>query len=206
MIRGPGGVDVYLARHGEVEANVQQVLVGRGDSPFTAAGLRHPAVLASALSEITLARIYTSPVRRARESAERLRAALERSVPLEEAWAIAEIDAGELEGLRFEDVRARVRGFGRADDFRYPGGESWGDVQQRALAFVLGLERAHAGSAVLLVTHAGVIASLVAHHADEPVGRYVRFRFGHDFLGRLRVEGGRIVGYERIRGTVDHWF
>lgn len=206
MIRGPEGVDVYLVRHGEVEANVHRVLVGRGDSPFTPAGLRHPAALACALSEVALARIYTSPVRRARESAQRLLATLGRAVPLEEAWAIAEIDAGELEGLRFEDVRARVGEFGRAEDFRYPGGESWGDVQRRALAFVLDLERAHPGGAVLLVTHAGVIASLVAYHVGEPVGRYVRVRFGHDFLGRLRVEGGRIAGYEQIQGTVDRWF
>lgn len=205
MIRGPG-VDVYLARHGEVEANVLEVLVGRGDSPFTPAGLRQPAALASALSGVALARVYTSPVRRARESAARLLEALDHAAPLEETWAIAEIDAGEFEGLRFEDVRARIRDFGRTEDFTYPGGESWGDVQRRALDFVRGLERAHPGGAVLLVTHAGVIASLVAHHLSEPVGRYVRVRFGHDFLGRLRVEGGRIAGYERVQGTVDRWF
>lgn len=200
------GVDVYLVRHGEVEANVRQVLAGRSDSPFTAAGLRHPETLAAALSSVPFAKIYTSPIRRARETAERLRAALAPALPLEEVWAIAEIDAGEFEGLRFEEVRARVRGFGQTDDYRYPGGESWGDVQKRALAFVYGLERRHPGEAVLLVTHAGVIASVVAYHLGEPVGRYIRVRFGHDFVGRLRVEGGRIAGYERIQGTVDRWF
>lgn len=200
------GVQVFVVRHGEVEANVRQILVGRADSPFTEAGLRQPAELAAVLSQFPLSKIYTSPMRRARESAEQIRAALGRDLPVEEAWAIAEIDAGEFEGLRFEEVRARIRAFGRSADFRYPGGESWGDVQRRALAFVLDLERRHPGDSVLLVTHAGVIASLVAHHLGEPAGRYVRVRFGHDFLGRLRVEGGRIVEYERIQGTVDSWF
>lgn len=200
------GVDVYLVRHGEVEANVREILVGRGDSPFTEAGLRQPAELAGVLSRFRLAKIYTSPMRRARESAARIREALGRDLAVEEAWAIAEIDAGAFEGLAFQEVRARAREFGRSGDFRYPGGESWADVQRRALAFVLDLERRHPGDAVLLVTHAGVIASLVAHHLGEPVGRYVRVRFGHDFVGRLRVESSRIVEYERIQGTVDSWF
>lgn len=199
------GVDIYLVRHGEVEANVGRVLVGRGDSPFTPAGVRHPLALARALSNVTLAAVYTSPMRRSRESAERILEALARRVPLSESWAIAEIDAGELEGLRFEEVRERAPDFGRSDDFRYPGGESWGDVQRRALEFVTGLERAHPGASVLLVTHAGVIASLVAHYLGEPVGLYVRVRFGHDFVGRLRVQGGLLVDYARLEGTVDRW-
>jgi broad specificity phosphatase PhoE len=203
------GVEAYLVRHAEVEANVRQVLVGRGDSPFTEAGLRQPAMLADALREVPLVRIYTSPVRRARETADRIRAALGRDVPLEDAAAIAEIDAGDFEGLPFEEVRARLRTMGAAfgdGDVRYPGGESWGDVQRRALAFVQALERRHGGDAVLLVTHAGVIAALVAHALGEPVGRFVRVRFGHDFVGRLRVERGRIVEYAHLRGTVDRWF
>lgn len=200
------GVDVYVVRHGEVEANVREVLAGRTDSPFTTAGLRHPEALAAALSAVPFARIYTSPIQRARETAERIRARWARPVPLEETWAIAEIDAGEFEGLRFEEVRARVRDFGRVGDFRYPGGESWGEVQQRALEFLFGLERRHSGAAVLLVTHAGVIASIVAHHQGEPIGRYIRVRFGHDFVGRLRVRAGRITEYEHVQGTVDQWF
>ena len=206
MTGGARGVDVYVVRHGEVEANVREVLAGRSDSPFTAAGLRHPEALAAALAGIQFTRIYTSPIQRARETAERIRAEWAQPVLLEETWAIAEIDAGEFEGLRFEEVRARVRDFGRAADFRYPGGESWGDVQRRALGFLFGLERRHSGASVLLVTHAGVIASLVAHHLGEPIGRYIRVRFGHDFVGRLRVAAARITEYEHIQGTVDRWF
>jgi broad specificity phosphatase PhoE len=68
------------------------------------------------------------------------------------------------------------------------------------------LESRHAGDAVLLVTHAGVIAALVAEYLGEPIERYIRTRFGHDFLGQLMVEAGRFTSYEKITGTVDLWF
>ncbi len=59
---------------------------------------------------------------------------------------------------------------------------------------------------MLLVTHAGVIASLVAAFVAEPIQRYIRIRFGHDFLGRLTVDSNEIVAYEKLAGTVDTWF
>ena len=68
------------------------------------------------------------------------------------------------------------------------------------------MEGVHDGDAVLLITHAGVIASLVAAYKAEPIEQYIRTRFGHDFLGRLTLAGGSIVAYEKLVGTVDSWF
>jgi hypothetical protein len=34
---------------------------------------------------------------------------------------------------------------------------------------------------------------------------FVRTRFGHDFLGRLKLANRAIVGYEKLVGTVDTW-
>jgi broad specificity phosphatase PhoE len=198
--------EIYVMRHGETEANVRQVLSGRGDSPFTELGRRQPLEVARHLDSLTLACIYSSPVARARRTADLVQAALGGSIPVREEPALAEIDAGEFTGLAFEEVRRRVKDYGRMRDFRYPGGESWSDVQARAVAFVGGMEERHPKDAVLLVTHAGVIAGLVAQHLDEPIGRFIRTRFGHDFLGRLRIEDGSIASYEKLTGTVDDWF
>ncbi len=198
-------LQVYLMRHGETEANVRQILLGRGDSPFTDAGWGQPGEVASHLRTRRLDHIYVSPMSRARRTAELVLETLARPIPLSFEAAIAEIDAGEYTGLTFQEVRRRVPAAARVGEFRYPGGESWQDVQDRALDFVLGLEGRHNGDAVLLVTHAGVIASLVAAFVGEPVRRYIRVRFGHDFLGRLTIASGAIVGYEKLAGTVDTW-
>lgn len=200
------GLDVYVMRHGETEANVREVLAGRGDSPFTAAGRDHPGAVAQHLVDVPLACVYTSPMERARRTARLVIERLGRDVPVRTEDAIAEIDAGEFTGLSFDEVRRRVPRGAVLGRFRYPGGESWRDVQLRALRFVLGLEERHeGGAAVLVVTHAGVIAALVADYLDEPIQRYIRTRFGHDFLGRLKLESGSIVEYQRVVGTVDSW-
>ncbi|MGD8697975.1 MAG: histidine phosphatase family protein [Gemmatimonadales bacterium] len=198
-------VDVYLMRHGETEGNVAEVLMGRGDSPFTAAGWRQPVEVARHMDGQPLACIYTSPMARTQRTARLVVETLGRPISIQTEWAIAEIDAGEFTGLTFSEVRERLSDDAVLGEFSYPGGESWADVQQRALEFVLELETRHAGESVLLVTHAGVIAGVVAEYVGEPIERYIRTRFGHDYLGRLRVARGAFVSYEKIVGTVDSW-
>lgn len=201
------GVEIYVMRHGETEANVRQVLSGRSDSPFTELGRRQPLEVAGHLDGCALSCIYTSPVDRARRTAVLVQEALGGEVPLRAEPAIAEIDAGTFTGLTFEEVRRRAAELGsRVPDLRYPEGESWSEVQWRAVRFVSGLEARHRDDSVLLVTHAGVIAGLVAHYLGEPIGEFIRRRFGHDFLGRLEVRDGSIVDYEKVAGTVDSWF
>ncbi len=198
-------VDIYLMRHGETEGNVGQVLIGREDSPFTPAGWQQPVEVAHHLDHQPLVCIYASPMARTQRTAKLVLDTLGRAVAIQTEWAIAEIDAGEFTGLTFSQVRDRLSDDAVLGEFRYPGGESWGDVQQRAVRFVLGLEERHAGGSVLLVTHAGVIAGVVAEYVGEPIERYIRTRFGHDYLGRLSVAGGVFVSYEKIVGTVDSW-
>jgi broad specificity phosphatase PhoE len=198
-------VDVYLMRHGETVANVEQVLMGRLDSPFTDAGWLHPVEVARQLECHQLACIYSSPMERTLRTAKLVVESLDRPVTIKTKMAIAEIDAGEFTGLTFGEVRERVPDEAILGEFRYPGGESWGDVQARALDFVRGLEDLYVGEAVLLVTHAGVIAGLVAEYFREPIEQYIRTRFGHDYLGLLTLAGGSFVSYEKIVGTVDSW-
>jgi broad specificity phosphatase PhoE len=67
------------------------------------------------------------------------------------------------------------------------------------------LEKRHPEKSVLLVTHAGVIAGLVAEYLGEPIEDFIRTRFGHDYLGRLTIAGGVFTSYAKIVGTVDSW-
>ncbi|MGD2216937.1 MAG: histidine phosphatase family protein [Gemmatimonadales bacterium] len=198
-------VQIYVMRHGETEANVRQVLIGRADSPFTECGWQQPVEVARHLVGRDLSRIYSSPMDRAQRTAALVQETLDRPVPIELESAIAEIDAGEFTGLSFLEVWSQLPADAKLGEFHYPGGESWSDVQDRAVEFVYKLEARHGDDEVLLVTHAGVIAGLVAAYLGEPIEQYIRTRFGHDFLGRIALEGGTLTGYEKIAGTVDRW-
>lgn len=199
-------MEAYVMRHGETEANVGLILLGREDSPFTEAGWRQPVAVARHLDSRMLACIYSSPQQRTLRTATLVLETLGRPVRLETEEALAEIDAGEFTGLSFQQVRERVPEGTPLGEFCYPGGETWRQVQERAVGFVTALAGRHENDAVLLVTHAGVIAALVAEQLGEPIERHIRTRYGHDFLGRLTVEDGAIVGYEKIAGTVDTWY
>ena len=199
-------MQAYIMRHGETEANVQSVLLGRQDSPFTEAGWVQPVEVARHLDGNELDRVYVSPMARTQRTADLVLETLDRSIPVETVEALAEIDAGEFTGLTFQQVYERLPSDAVLGQFRYPGGESWQEVQTRAVDFVLGLEDRHADETVLLVTHAGVIAGLVAAYVGEPIERYIRTRFGHDFLGRLTIDSGEFRGYDKLTGTIDNWF
>jgi broad specificity phosphatase PhoE len=198
-------VDIYLMRHGETEANVAEILLGREDSPFTDAGWRQPIEVARQLDKRPLACIYASPMERTLRTARLVQEALGWSIEVKTETALAEIDAGEFTGLTFAQVRAQLSENAILGQFRYPGGESWAEVQRRAVEFSRGLEKRHPEKSVLLVTHAGVIAGLVAEYLGEPIEDFIRTRFGHDYLGRLTIAGGVFTSYAKIVGTVDSW-
>jgi len=153
-----------------------------------------------------LDRVYVSPMARTQRTADLVLETLDRPIPVETVEALAEIDAGKFTGLTFQQVYERLPSDAVLGHFRYPGGESWQEVQTRAVDFVLGLEDDHADDSVLLITHAGVIAGLVAAYVGEPIERFIRTRFGHDFLGRLTIHSGEFRQYDKLTGTVDTWF
>ncbi|GAA5513739.1 phosphoglycerate mutase GpmB [Deinococcus carri] len=149
------GPTFYLLRHGQTEWNVQGRPQGRLDSPLTTLGLEQARAHALTLSGVPLARAYTSPMGRARRTAERV---LEgREVPLTVLDDLAEVDAGDLAGLLRAERVARFPELAAArerDKYRtvLPGGESYETAAPRAARALQTIREAGDGP-VLLVTH-----------------------------------------------------
>jgi len=147
---------LYFVRHGESEANILQEFSNHGEKhPLTARGRHQAAELAENLSGIQFDRIYTSPLLRARETAEILSNHLD--VPLEITTALREGDSGVLEGRSdpaawaiFEQINAAWR----AGDLgvRAKDGESFLDMKTRFVPFIEQL-LAHGAENILLVGH-----------------------------------------------------
>jgi broad specificity phosphatase PhoE len=113
----------------------------------------HARALAERLSEFAFASVYTSPLPRALATA---RAVAEHPVELE---ALTEIDFGEVDGLTFDDLPAELReGLLREPTtVRFPGGESYADLQQRVCVALDRIVGAHPGETVAVISHAGAI-------------------------------------------------
>ena len=188
---------VWLARHGESDWNAAKRFQGHSDRPLTPRGRRQAEALASELaSSSSLSFIYTSPLRRALETAAVVgeRVGLE-PVPVED---LREVDVGSWTGLSRAEVEARFPdAFGRWLD----GGEGWDDgetyaeMSARVLAALVRISGPHPGGDLLVVSHGGPIRAIQAAAAGMDVHAYRKLRRVEPNAGvsRVAVEGGKIT-------------
>ena len=121
---------LILVRHGESDANARGLLLGRTDAELTQAG-REQAAAARSLLTGPVAEVRTSPLSRARDTAELL--ALGLPVTVDERWV--EVDYGEFECQPLHGIPAEVWQQWRIDsDFRPEGGETLAEVDTRISA------------------------------------------------------------------------
>jgi len=138
--------EIAVIRHGPTEWSVARRFAGSIDLPLTDAGREATRAARARIDAARFDEVISSPLVRARETAELLGAAPRIDERLRER------DYGEFEGLTTAEIRERVPGWNVwADDV--PGGESLADFTARVDAVVAELRERESG-AVLLVTHA----------------------------------------------------
>ncbi len=155
---------LYFVRHGQSEANVQMIISNRDlPHPLTELGHRQAEALAQSLADVPLAAIYSSPIRRALQTAQIVAAS--KSLPIEIAEALREPDCGIMEG-RGDDAAWAEHDRVMADwlvqrkfDSRIEGGESFHDLRARFVPFVERLVAEHGSTDhnLLLVTHGSLL-------------------------------------------------
>ena len=172
---------IIFVRHGESTANVGRIFANRPHIPgdLTLAGIAQAQALARSLEDTGLTHIFTSPLPRARQTAEII--AERFGVPVEISDALREYDVGDDEGLpytgddawrwdRYETVR---RAWTEGDRLAsHPGGESLDDIERRFRAFMQVIITLHDPCDVILaVGHGGlfhaVLPSLFASVPDD---------------------------------------
>jgi broad specificity phosphatase PhoE len=177
MLRLPpheGATRLVLVRHVAPSESMKGRVYGALDVPLSPEARSQAERLAEALEGVDLAAVYASPLRRA----------LETAVPIAERQGLTpqihddlrEIDFGELEGERYEDLERR-----RPELFRswmewmdhptgvtFPGGESFVELRTRALTAAEEIRERHHGSSAAVVAHGGVTRAILAASLDLP--------------------------------------
>jgi broad specificity phosphatase PhoE len=148
---------ILLIRHGQTAANVAGLLLGRDDPQLTDLGRRQAAALADAASGV--ARVVTSPLRRALETAAAFGPQVR--VEVDERWT--ELDYGELEGRPHGEVPGETWRRWRGDpSFEPPGGESLAALGVRVREACDDLGGAAGEADVAVVSHVSPIKAAVA--------------------------------------------
>ncbi|WP_039823537.1 bifunctional RNase H/acid phosphatase [Nocardia testacea] len=155
---------LLLLRHGQTELSVQRRYSGRGNPPLTAVGREQAARAAKMLAaKGDIAAIVTSPLGRARETAEAAGAAL--GIEVRVVDGLTETDFGEWEGLTFREAAERdpelhARWLGDPS-LPAPGGESFDAVRERVEAVRRDLVARYPGANVVVVSHVTPIKTLL---------------------------------------------
>ena len=154
--------DLVLVRHGRTAFNASGRLQGRVDNPLDEEGERQAALLADALAPVLRADslIVSSPLVRARRTAEVVASVVGPSVTIDERWI--ELDYGVLDGVAQRDVPAAVWSAWRSDPgFAPEGGESLLDVRRRVESALTELIAATVDRDVVVVSHVSPIKAAV---------------------------------------------
>jgi broad specificity phosphatase PhoE/predicted kinase len=158
--------NLYVARHGESYDNIE----GRigGDSMLTPKGLAQAGALAAHFKTIPLSYIFTSTLTRSRQTAESLAQSHER-VTVKALAEFDELDAGDFEGLTFEDVRKfhpEQYAARNSDKFAYvyPNGEGYAALRERVDKGVKkALFLAGNSQNIIIVGHQAVNRMILSH-------------------------------------------
>lgn len=186
---------LVLVRHGETDWNRDNRFQGHADPPLNETGRRQARALAAGLRGEPFAALYTSPLRRARETAEILGAEL--ALEPGEASSLMEVDVGSWSGLTRSEVEARFPdGFARwlAYGHGWDDGETYAELGARVVAGLSRFGERHAEGIVVAVTHGGPIRSALA--AADGVAYDVARRsihvIGNCAMVRLAIRDGKL--------------
>jgi broad specificity phosphatase PhoE len=169
---------IFLARHGETNDNLEPLrFQGFRDTPLNDTGRRQAAKLADRVAEMGIASLWSSDLSRARETAEIVGARIGLEVRLDAR--LREGDRGEWEGRLFRDVQRddpeRYAEWMRGGRWRFPGGESLQDQQDRVEATLEDIDRTGELPA-LVVCHGGSIRVMLCRRDPRGLDAFHTFK------------------------------
>jgi broad specificity phosphatase PhoE len=140
--------------------------------------------------------VYTSALERSRHTGDFLAGRFGR--PVLHSQALNEVDYGSLAEKSKKWVVANYPQHKRDPEFRYPGGESFAEMSDRAVEFTTELAGEYGGQTVLCVAHAGVIRALVSHFLALDFAQQLRRAVPHRYIGALSFR-------DSMCHTYDEW-
>lgn len=153
---------ICLIRHGETDWNKVGKIQGRTNIPLNESGIEQAKKCAAILEKSKWDMLLTSPLLRAKQTAELMNKHTQ--LPLMEMDAFTERDYGDAEGMTPE-VRNRL-----FSNRAYPNMETREELLERIGDGLRHIEDTYPDKKILLVTHGGVINTILAHLSDGEIG------------------------------------
>jgi broad specificity phosphatase PhoE len=186
-------MEILLARHGETDWNRESRFQGHADPALNDLGRQQAGELAEALAGEELAAVYSSPLRRALETAQVI--AARHGLDAVPVGGLREVDVGSWQGLTRDEIEQRFpEQFHRWLDYGqgWDDGETYEEMGKRAIVALQELAARHDGNRIVAMTHGGPIRAALARAAgiSHTEARRRGPVIGNCFVARLAVEDG----------------
>jgi broad specificity phosphatase PhoE len=181
---------LYLIRHAESTWNAEGRVQGQSDPPLSERGRAQAARLADRFRDSGVTALYSSPLQRARRTAERMAEAAGLSLQIDDR--LKEHNVGLFTGLVWQDIVQQYPDFARAWLERaldMPGGEKHEAFRARAAGVMQDIVARHPDGKVVVVTHGGILGEYLAHLLGLDPERRHPFHFDNASVSVLDAGG-----------------
>jgi broad specificity phosphatase PhoE len=183
-------LQIVLVRHGATDWNLEHRCQGSTDRDLSETGLRQAEQIAIRLRTETVHGIYSSDLKRARQTAEVI--SQHHGLPVGIETQIRELDHGRLEGLTFAEIKQNYGAFlsrwrSEPAELEVPGGERLIDVAERAWAALNRIAGRHGpAERIVVVSHNFPIVGIVCRITGTHLNKYRNFHL--DPCGMTRLQ------------------
>ena len=166
---------LILVRHGQTEMNAQKLYFGKLNPPLNDLGICQAYEAKNKLLNIDYDNIYSSPLERARQTAE-ICNYLNKDIIFNSN--LEEINFGIFEGLTFKEIAEKYPNEVKKMEedwkgYNYITGESPKEMFQRAISFLKTLDYTKTN---LIVTHWGIINCIISYFISGSLDSYWKFK------------------------------
>ncbi len=209
-------MELYIIRHGETAWNVERRFQGRSDIPLNDYGIELAKVTSEALKDVEFDAIYSSPLIRAKTTAEIIRRDRKLDIILDDR--LMEMGFGACEGRPSAEIKDFLNTFFNDPSNFIPmeGGETYEQVAERAKEFIqdVVIPNAQSMNRMLIVAHGALNRALMIQMNHQTIADFWSGIFqknccvniyevnGSDFTC---IQNGKIYYEEDVRNASHSW-
>ena len=168
---------IIFLRHGQAKNNTERILAGRTEGvPLTDTGIKQSEYTAKLLEHMNVSTIYSSPIQRAKHTAEIV--GKHNSLDVTTDDRLIELDMGKFTGMPYDEIfkshgNVFMKFYNGDLEIAHNGVETFSDVKKRILGIVDYIIEKHSDENVLLVTHMDPIKAMLSTVIDlSPTNLY----------------------------------
>lgn len=161
---------VIFLRHGQAKNNIERILTGRTPNvPLTEKGIEQAEKTAKFLEQMNISAIYSSPIERAKHTAEIVAKHNSLDVAIDDR--LIELDMGKFTGIPYDEIftshgNVFMKFYNGELEIAHNGVETFTEVKKRVLSIVDHVIEKHPDENVVLVTHMDPIKAMLATVVD----------------------------------------